>query len=71
MSAKKSDATLPAPTHASKPDLESQPLDLDEPTYCLCNQVSFVEMIGCDNKKVQQLHLREEYLYFLHYYNQN
>lgn len=25
------------------------PVDPDEPTYCLCEQVSFGEMIGCDN----------------------
>lgn len=30
----------------SPPDL---PIDPDEPTYCLCEQVSFGEMIGCDN----------------------
>ncbi|XP_041359224.1 inhibitor of growth protein 1-like [Gigantopelta aegis] len=28
-----------------------QPIDPDEPTYCLCNQVSYGEMIGCDNDK--------------------
>ncbi|XP_022162334.1 inhibitor of growth protein 4-like [Myzus persicae] len=25
------------------------PIDPNEPTFCLCNQVSFGEMIGCDN----------------------
>ncbi|KAK3736156.1 hypothetical protein QZH41_015549 [Actinostola sp. cb2023] len=25
------------------------PIDPNEPTYCLCKQVSFGEMIGCDN----------------------
>merc|ERR1719270_1626463 len=25
------------------------PVDPNEPTYCLCNQVSYGEMIGCDN----------------------
>uniref|UniRef100_A0A671KGX3 Inhibitor of growth family member 1 n=1 Tax=Sinocyclocheilus anshuiensis TaxID=1608454 RepID=A0A671KGX3_9TELE len=25
------------------------PIDPNEPTYCLCEQVSFGEMIGCDN----------------------
>ena len=24
-------------------------IDPDEPTYCLCDQVSYGEMIGCDN----------------------
>lgn len=31
------------------PDFTTEPIDPDEPTYCLCNQVSFGEMIGCDN----------------------
>eukprot|EP00062_Callorhinchus_milii_P020818 gi/632976897/ref/XP_007905047.1/ PREDICTED: inhibitor of growth protein 2 isoform X2 [Callorhinchus milii] len=26
-------------------------IDPDEPTYCLCNQVSYGEMIGCDNEE--------------------
>lgn len=28
------------------------PVDPNEPTYCLCNQVSYGEMIGCDNPDV-------------------
>jgi len=28
------------------------PIDPNEPTFCLCNQVSFGEMIGCDNPDV-------------------
>jgi len=28
---------------------EENPIDPDEPTYCLCNQISFGEMICCDN----------------------
>lgn len=27
------------------------PIDPDEPTYCLCEQVSYGEMIGCDNEE--------------------
>jgi len=27
------------------------PIDPDEPTYCSCNQVSYGEMIGCDNEE--------------------
>jgi hypothetical protein len=27
------------------------PIDPNEPTYCLCNQVSFGAMIGCDNEE--------------------
>ena len=52
-SAKEPAATLPTPTQVPMPDLNSQPLDPDEPTYCLCNQVSFGEMIGCDNEEVR------------------
>ena len=27
----------------------TQMADPDEPRYCYCNQVSFGEMVGCDN----------------------
>lgn len=30
-------------------DLANVEIDPDEPTYCLCDQVSYGEMIGCDN----------------------
>ena len=30
---------------------EPSPLDPDEPTYCVCQQISFGEMIGCDNSR--------------------
>ena len=47
------DSPPPLPSaHVPMPDLTSQPLDPDEPTYCLCQQVSFGEMIGCDNDDV-------------------
>ena len=36
------------------PDFTTEPTDPDEPTYCLCNQVSFGEMIGCDNDEVSE-----------------
>ncbi|KAG8508272.1 Inhibitor of growth protein 5, partial [Galemys pyrenaicus] len=39
------DAVLPV--HAS--DVLDMPVDPNEPTYCLCHQVSYGEMIGCDN----------------------
>jgi len=34
------------------------PIDPHEPTYCLCNRVSFGEMVGCDNPdcKVEWFH---------------
>ncbi|XP_026821908.1 inhibitor of growth protein 4-like [Rhopalosiphum maidis] len=31
------------------PEVLDMPVDPNEPTYCLCNQVSYGEMIGCDN----------------------
>ncbi|XP_058633836.1 inhibitor of growth protein 1-like isoform X2 [Onychostoma macrolepis] len=32
-----------------EPSPTDLPIDPNEPTYCLCEQVSFGEMIGCDN----------------------
>ena len=44
-------ALLPLATnHAS--DVLDMPVDPNEPTYCLCHQVSYGEMIGCDNQDV-------------------
>ncbi|XP_046668253.1 inhibitor of growth protein 5 [Homalodisca vitripennis] len=34
-------------THTA--DVLDMPVDPNEPTYCLCHQVSYGEMIGCDN----------------------
>nr|KAG5695768.1 hypothetical protein BaRGS_013856 [Batillaria attramentaria] len=45
-----------------KKDREDSPLefaiDPNEPTYCLCQQVSYGEMIGCDNMecKIEWFH---------------
>ncbi|GFS04360.1 inhibitor of growth protein [Elysia marginata] len=39
--------SFPMSTHPS--DVLDMPVDPNEPTYCLCNQVSYGEMIGCDN----------------------
>lgn len=33
-------------------DVLDMPVDPNEPTYCLCHQVSYGEMIGCDNPDV-------------------
>lgn len=37
----------------SPPSIYDEPsaLDPDEPTYCVCQQISFGEMIGCDNPR--------------------
>lgn len=34
-------------------DVLDMPVDPNEPTYCLCHQVSYGEMIGCDNPDVR------------------
>jgi hypothetical protein len=31
------------------------PVDPNEPTYCYCGQVSYGEMIACDNPEVRAL----------------
>lgn len=33
-------------------DVLDMPVDPNEPTYCVCQQVSYGEMIGCDNTDV-------------------
>lgn len=45
-SKKKKRSKAKAEREASPADL---PIDPNEPTYCLCDQVSYGEMIGCDN----------------------
>ncbi|PWZ07979.1 PHD finger protein ING1 [Zea mays] len=39
---------VPVPVPLPPIDLEL-PVDPNEPTYCLCNQVSYGEMVACDN----------------------
>ncbi|KNA10300.1 hypothetical protein SOVF_145710 [Spinacia oleracea] len=41
-------AAAAAPANPSSMDLDI-PVDPNEPTYCLCNQVSYGEMVACDN----------------------
>jgi hypothetical protein len=36
-------------------DVLDMPVDPNEPTYCLCHQVSYGEMIGCDNPDVSEV----------------
>lgn len=36
-------------------DVLDMPVDPNEPTYCLCHQVSYGEMIGCDNPDVSKI----------------
>lgn len=40
-------------------DVLDMPVDPNEPTYCLCHQVSYGEMIGCDNPDVRDCAWRE------------
>lgn len=47
------DATGLGTPHPS--DVLDMPVDPNEPTYCLCHQVSYGEMIGCDNPDVSVL----------------
>jgi len=37
------------------PEVLDMPVDPNEPTYCLCAQVSYGKMIGCDNPDVSIL----------------
>ncbi|GAB4851408.1 PHD finger protein ing1 [Ancistrocladus abbreviatus] len=41
-------AASTAPANPTSMDLDL-PVDPNEPTYCVCNQVSFGEMVACDN----------------------
>lgn len=38
------------------------PVDPNEPTYCLCNQVSYGEMVACENPNVYNFLLVYIYL---------
>ncbi|XP_026387842.1 PHD finger protein ING1-like isoform X3 [Papaver somniferum] len=49
------EVVVPADTPSMDLDL---PVDPNEPTYCFCNQVSFGEMVACDNPdcKIEWFH---------------
>jgi len=42
--------TIPPLVSYQSSDVLDMPVDPNEPTYCLCHQVSYGEMIGCDNQ---------------------
>ena len=42
----------PIPAIVPPPELANDP---NEPKYCICNQVSYGDMIGCDNEDVRAL----------------
>ena len=46
-----------APIAIAAQDVLDMPVDPNEPTYCLCHQVSYGEMIGCDNPDVSITHI--------------
>ncbi|XP_069487575.1 inhibitor of growth protein 2 [Ambystoma mexicanum] len=52
---KKSKSAKKKKRSKAKPDRAASPvefaIDPNEPTYCLCKQVSYGEMIGCDNEQ--------------------
>lgn len=43
-------------------DVLDMPVDPNEPTYCLCHQVSYGEMIGCDNPDVSIIVVLSKFL---------
>ncbi|KAL9259783.1 PHD finger protein ING2-like protein [Drosera capensis] len=47
------DSELMPPPGSHKKDDIDQPIDPNEPTYCICHQVSFGDMIACDNENVK------------------
>lgn len=40
------------------------PVDPNEPTYCFCNQVSYGEMVACDNPAVSITVCNYVYIFF-------
>ncbi|KAM7485311.1 hypothetical protein LguiA_001320 [Lonicera macranthoides] len=50
-------AAAPAAVNPTSMDLDL-PVDPNEPTYCFCNQVSYGEMVACDNTdcKIEWFH---------------
>merc|ERR1712080_336812 len=47
---KKSDDGSSSQMQLNDVPIVDMPVDPNEPTYCLCQQVSYGEMIGCDNQ---------------------
>lgn len=46
-------SVLPGLNIAHPSDVLDMPVDPNEPTYCLCHQVSYGEMIACDKPDVR------------------
>ena len=58
----------PSPNLPVPQEVLDMPVDPNEPTYCLCGQVSYGEMIGCDNPDcpIEWFHVSREYLLVLY-----
>ena len=54
-------SVLPGLSIAHPSDVLDMPVDPNEPTYCLCHQVSYGEMIACDKPDVS----KRDYITFL------
>lgn len=57
LAAAAAEAAAPVTAAAANPttmDLDL-PVDPNEPTYCICDQVSYGEMVACDNPDVWTL----------------
>ena len=39
----------------SNANWQVDPIDPNEPRYCICNEVSYGDMVGCDNEDVSIL----------------
>lgn len=48
-------SAIPGLSIAHPSDVLDMPVDPNEPTYCLCHQVSYGEMIACDKMDVSCL----------------
>ena len=58
------DSVVPGLAGIAHPsDVLDMPVDPNEPTYCLCHQVSYGEMIGCDNPDVSNFTLTKLLMY--------
>jgi len=48
----KTDSVTDVGAGVIQPQVFDMPIDPNEPTYCLCKEVSYGQMIGCDNPDV-------------------
>lgn len=48
-------SSRPSPSTSHHGSLAELEIDPNEPRYCICNQVSFGDMVGCDGENVSSL----------------